>query len=295
MDITIDGRPLTLEKPVTVLEAARLAGVDIPTLCWHPRVSVLGACRLCMIEVVGMNRLLAACTTRVADKMEIKTDTPALRGPLTDPNIPKAGHHLKYDYIVMARHGLKVAPLSFDTMIAEWLINPISRNLGLKNLAWVRLNYRMTEIEELIGKGKNQKEMKDVHIAEAAAYAAADAAIWVTNLRPKGKDFELALDARLDTSRWLEVSGTLQQGRGLQWLDSQMGTIRIVPAPKEQAEEARIRVPPGPPPEVIFSTPTEGETDVGLSTRVRVSSASRFVISTNRVVSPSRRPLTSEG
>ncbi len=79
MDITIDGRPLTLEKPVTVLEAARMAGVDIPTLCWHPRVSVLGACRLCMIEVVGMNRLLAACTTRVADKMEIVTDTPALR------------------------------------------------------------------------------------------------------------------------------------------------------------------------------------------------------------------------
>ena len=79
MEITIDGRPLTLEKPMSILEAARLAGVDIPTLCWHPRVSVLGACRLCMIEVVGMNRLLAACTTRVADKMEILTDTPALR------------------------------------------------------------------------------------------------------------------------------------------------------------------------------------------------------------------------
>ena len=79
MEITIDGRPLTLDRPVSILEAARLAGVDIPTLCWHPRVSVLGACRLCMIEVVGMNRLLAACTTRVADKMEILTDTPALR------------------------------------------------------------------------------------------------------------------------------------------------------------------------------------------------------------------------
>ncbi len=79
MEITIDGRPLTLERPVSVLEAARLVGVDIPTLCWHPRVSVLGACRLCMIEVVGMNRMLAACTTRVADKMEILTDTPALR------------------------------------------------------------------------------------------------------------------------------------------------------------------------------------------------------------------------
>ena len=79
MDITIDGRPLTIDRPMSILEAARLAGVDIPTLCWHPRVSILGACRLCMIEIVGMNRLLAACTTRVADKMEILTDTPALR------------------------------------------------------------------------------------------------------------------------------------------------------------------------------------------------------------------------
>ncbi len=43
----------------------------------------------------------------------------------------------------------------------------------------------------------------------------ADAAIWVVNIRPKGKDFELALDARIDTGRWIEVSGTLQQGRGL--------------------------------------------------------------------------------
>jgi len=42
----------------------------------------------------------------------------------------------------------------------------------------------------------------------------------VTNLRPRGKDFELALDARIDTGRWLEVQGTLQQGRGLQWLNA---------------------------------------------------------------------------
>jgi NADH dehydrogenase/NADH:ubiquinone oxidoreductase subunit G len=79
MEVIIDGRTVTLERPVTILEAARLAGVDIPTLCWHPRVSVLGACRLCMVEVEGMNRMLAACTTRVSDRMSVRTDTPALR------------------------------------------------------------------------------------------------------------------------------------------------------------------------------------------------------------------------
>jgi DNA polymerase-1 len=101
----------------------------------------------------------------------------ALSAPLSDEGIGKAGHNLKYDFLVLKRAGLSVSPLTFDTMIAEWLINPASRNLGLKNLAWVRLGYEMTQIEELIGKGRSQKTMDRVPIAEAASYAAADAAI----------------------------------------------------------------------------------------------------------------------
>jgi DNA polymerase-1 len=101
----------------------------------------------------------------------------ALRGPLTDPTIRKVGHNLKYDTIVLARHGLRAAPLDFDSMIAEWLIDPASRNLGLKNLAWVRLDYKMAHIEELIGKGKNQISMADTPVEPAATYAAADAAV----------------------------------------------------------------------------------------------------------------------
>jgi DNA polymerase-1 len=101
----------------------------------------------------------------------------ALSGPMTNPEIGKVGHNLKYDYLILKRTGLTVSPLTFDTMIAEWLINPASRNLGLKNLAWVRLGYEMTHIEELIGKGRGQKTMDSVPISEAAGYAAADAAI----------------------------------------------------------------------------------------------------------------------
>lgn len=99
----------------------------------------------------------------------------ALRPALTDERIPKVGHNLKYDFVVLARYGLRVFPLTFDTMIAEWLCNPSSRNLGLKNLAWVRLGVQMTEIETLIGRGKNQITMAEVPIDAAAAYAAADA------------------------------------------------------------------------------------------------------------------------
>jgi DNA polymerase-1 len=69
----------------------------------------------------------------------------ALRGPLTDQGIPKIGHNLKYDFVMLARNGLRPSPLTFDSMIAEWVTNPTSHNLGLKNLAWVRLDFRMTE------------------------------------------------------------------------------------------------------------------------------------------------------
>ncbi len=107
----------------------------------------------------------------------------ALQDALTDPAIPKLGHNIKYDYIILARSGLKVYPLSFDSMIAEWVINPSSRNLGLKKLSWVRLNRSMNEIESLIGKGKLQITMAEVLIQDAAKYAVEDA-VMVLLLEP---------------------------------------------------------------------------------------------------------------
>jgi len=71
-------------------------------------------------------------------------------------------------------------------MIAEWLTNPASRNLGLKNLSWVRLGHQMREIEELIGKGKKQISMAAVPIPDVALYAADDAVV-VLRLMPQLK------------------------------------------------------------------------------------------------------------
>jgi len=99
---------------------------------------------------------------------------------------------------------------------------------------------------------------------------AADAAIWVINMRPRGKDFDLAIDSRIDTNRWLTLRGTVQQGRGLQWLDAEAGSLALAKPPTETPTEEPIRVPAGPPPEVVFSAPTEDETDVMTSTHVRI-------------------------
>jgi hypothetical protein len=105
----------------------------------------------------------------------------------------------------------------------------------------------------------------------------ADAAIWVSNMRPKirdtnGKEFELALDSRIDSSRWLQVRGTIQQARGLLWLDAEAGSLAVAKPPAEPVatEDETIRVPAAPPPSVVFSAPTEDETDVSLTTSVRI-------------------------
>jgi DNA polymerase-1 len=99
----------------------------------------------------------------------------ALQPLFSNPQIAKVAHHAKFDLIVLKQAGFEISPIRFDTMIAEWLINPDSRNLGLKTLTWVRLGVEMTPIEELIGKGKNQLSMADLPIARVAPYAAADA------------------------------------------------------------------------------------------------------------------------
>ncbi len=76
INIKINGMPLSVPKGSTILEAARYAGVEIPTLCYLKGINEIGACRICMVEVVGMKNLVAACVYPVAEGMEILTNSP---------------------------------------------------------------------------------------------------------------------------------------------------------------------------------------------------------------------------
>jgi DNA polymerase-1 len=133
----------------------------------------------------------------------------ALHDPLTNPDQPKIGHNLKYDALVLKRLGIDVNPLAFDTMIAEWLTNPASHNLGLKNLAWDRLGVEMIHIEELIGKGKNQVSMADVEIKTAGHYAAADAAITMRLVTQLKSELEQLNAAKLMDTVEMPLVGVL--------------------------------------------------------------------------------------
>lgn len=83
-------------------------------------------------------------------------------------------HNAKYDCIVLEQNGFKVPSIHHDTLVGAWILNPGARNLGLKALAQSELNITMTNIEELIGTGKNQITMDLVDVNKAAPYACAD-------------------------------------------------------------------------------------------------------------------------
>ena len=77
--LTIDKRKVTVPEGTTILEAARAAGVQIPTLCYLNGVSEIGACRICCVEVEGAEQLAAACDTPAAEGMVIRTNSLLVR------------------------------------------------------------------------------------------------------------------------------------------------------------------------------------------------------------------------
>jgi DNA polymerase-1 len=157
------------------LDASSLIAFDTETTALDPLRAELVGLSLAVKE--GEGYYIPLGHKGEQSQLKVSEVIEALTPAFTNPSIEKAGHNIKYDALVLARYGLQVSPLSFDTMIAEWLTNPASRDLGLKDLAGTLLGIRMTHIEELIGRGKNQLTMDEVPIAAAAPYAAADAEV----------------------------------------------------------------------------------------------------------------------
>jgi formate dehydrogenase major subunit len=75
--LTVNGTPIPFEPGATILEAARTAAIDIPTLCWYPKLPIVGNCRICLVSVEGQGKLVPACATPAADGMTVQTESPA--------------------------------------------------------------------------------------------------------------------------------------------------------------------------------------------------------------------------
>jgi DNA polymerase-1 len=121
---------------------------------------------------------------------------------LEDPRIAKIGQNLKYDVVVLRSVGIELAGVHFDTMVASYLLDAGERNHNLDDLSKRYLNHTTIKINALLGRGKKQKRMDEVPVADVGTYAAEDADVPL-RLMP-------LLAARLDEEHLAELNDELE-------------------------------------------------------------------------------------
>ncbi len=192
--------PAKLKKLVAELSSQSLISVDTETTSVSPRCA----------EIVGYSfafkpnegyyvPVRGPAGDRVLDP---EATLEALRPVFENPAIRKIGQNLKYDMIVLKNVGVHLAGLAFDTMIASYLLDAGGRSHNLDDLAKKFLNHTTIKIDELIGKGRNQKRMDEVPVAKVGTYAAEDADIPL-------RMFPI-LDARLRESELDKLNETVE-------------------------------------------------------------------------------------
>mgnify|MGYP001654166912 CR=1 FL=1 len=77
--LTIDGKQFEADGDKTILNVCRENGIEIPTLCYLEKINEIGSCRLCVVEVEGLEKLVTACNTKVKEGMEVRTNTERVR------------------------------------------------------------------------------------------------------------------------------------------------------------------------------------------------------------------------
>jgi len=162
-----------LEKLVQTLASAKVFAIDTETTSIHPMTA----------DLVGISFSFQAHTGfyvplgHTDDTPQIgKPDILRILGPvLADPDLHKAGQNIKYDMIVLARYGMPLNGVVFDSMIASYLLNPTRRGHGLDQIALDLFGYKMVSYEEITGKGKDQIGFQEVPATDALFYAAEDA------------------------------------------------------------------------------------------------------------------------
>lgn len=112
-------------------------------------------------------------------QLDLSTTLDALRPALTNPATEKIGQNIKYDMLVLQRHGIEIGGPITDTMVLSYLLESGERNHNLDQLSQRFLQHTMIPISDLIGKGKKQSTMDQVDVAKITEYAAEDAdAAW---------------------------------------------------------------------------------------------------------------------
>ena len=164
-----------LEALVEQLKKAKRFALDTETTSQDPMRARLVGLSFCLTPGQAWYIPVAHNYLGAPDQLDLKTVLERLQPILTDPAIEKIGQNIKYDWMVLRRHGADLEGVAFDTMIASYLISPGKRAHGLDQIALDYLGHKNIKYEEVAGKGKNAVTFDQVMVEKAVPYACEDA------------------------------------------------------------------------------------------------------------------------
>jgi len=180
---TIVGDPAALAAVVAECRRAPLVALDTETTSLDPmRAALVGmslagapgrSWYLPFAHVAPDGELAGGVPPRNLPPLASDALRP-LRALLADPAVPKAGHNVKYDWLVLRRAGVDLAGVAYDSMLASFVLDPGRRSHAIDELASERLSLRMRTYQELVGRGRAERSFAAVPLADAARYCAAD-------------------------------------------------------------------------------------------------------------------------
>ncbi len=160
-----------------ILSQAPIISVDTETTSTDPMRACLVGLSFSVEDHQGYYIPVAHDYPGVPEQLEMSVVLDKLRPILESPEVHKVGQNIKYDLIVLKRHGIDLKGIAFDTMIASYVLNPAKRAHGLDDLAMEILNHKTITYEEVAGKGKNALLFSQINLDKAVPYAAEDADI----------------------------------------------------------------------------------------------------------------------
>lgn len=165
-----------MENLASALEKNGEFAIDTETTALDPMRADLVGISVSYEKDTGFYIPVGHTTNTNGIEMPPKDDILCIFKPLLEnPDIAKVGQNIKYDFIVLARYGIELKGIVFDTMIASHLLNPGTRGHGLDRIAMNLFGHKMISYEEVTGKGKDQIGFQEVPLDLAADYAAEDA------------------------------------------------------------------------------------------------------------------------
>ena len=166
-----------LRSLIEEIKQKGLVSVDTETTSQDPMLAGLVGISFSCEEGKATYLPLAHHYLGAPEQLEFSKALGLLKDILQDERIVKIGQNIKYDALVLRRHGIELQGIHFDTMISSYVINPSLRQHNLDYLAQHYLNHRMISYKDLVGTGKNKVGFSEVDVEKAMAYSCEDADI----------------------------------------------------------------------------------------------------------------------